>query len=87
MDPNFQGPLFCAMHEQRVENKGDARGCLILNHDTPSLLNKRSDYNTTGDVLRLIQEYHLRAKSSCSKHVMQRIKLYEKFDRCTRVCY
>ena len=59
IDPNFQGPLFCAS-QQRVQAK-DPRGCFVLNHDTPGLLaGSRSDYNTTGDVLRFIQDARYR---------------------------
>eukprot|EP00966_Prymnesium_polylepis_P305723 7064699-Prymnesium_polylepis.1 len=61
IDPNFQGTLFCAL-QQRVAHKGDARGCFVLNHDTPGLLSGfRSGYNTTDDVLSFIEDVRYRS--------------------------
>ena len=32
------------------------RGCFVLNHDTPSVLSRRLTYNTTKDLLALLQD-------------------------------
>ena len=57
IDPNYRSQEFCA-DQLRVRNKTDPRGCFVLNHDTPTLLppNFRRGYNTTDDVLAVLQD-------------------------------
>ena len=60
IDLNWQSQPFCAL-QQRVANKSDARGCFVLNHDTPNLTNGyRSNYNTTADILSIVQDVRYR---------------------------
>jgi hypothetical protein len=44
---------FCA-GQARVPSPVDPRGCFVLNHDVPSVLAQRGDYNTTQDLLTLL---------------------------------
>ena len=57
IDPNYRPQDFCA-DQLRVHNKTDPRGCFVLNHDTPTLLppNYRRGYNTTDDVLAVLED-------------------------------
>ncbi len=55
IDPNYRPKIFCRT-EERVRNKTDSRGCFVLNHDTPTVLNRRTGYNTTGDVLSILAD-------------------------------
>ena len=52
IDPNFQSAAFCSSQERDSEH--DKRGCFVLNHDTPNVLSRRFDYNTTFDLLTLL---------------------------------
>jgi hypothetical protein len=52
VDPQYAPPDLCAA-QQRVVNKTDPRGCLLLNHDTIDS-GSRSTFNTTGDLLALL---------------------------------
>ena len=60
IDPNFL-PLRMCRSQQRVRRKADPRGCLVLNHDTPTVNNSRDDYNTTDDVLTFLQDARFRS--------------------------
>lgn len=39
------------LEQQNSRNAADSRGCMVLNHDTPSELAYRNDYNTTDDIV------------------------------------
>ena len=43
IDPNFL-PLRMCRSQQRVRRKADPRGCLVLNHDTPTVNNGSSTW-------------------------------------------
>lgn len=52
IDINWQRGWVC--HKQkRVADPNDPRGCFILNHDNPSLIAYRTDYNTTSDLINV----------------------------------
>lgn len=52
IDINWQRGWVC--HKQkRVADPNDPRGCFILNHDDPSLVAYRTDYNTTSDLINV----------------------------------
>ncbi len=54
VDPNFMGPAFCAT--QARDARRDPRGCFVLNHNNPSVLSRRLDYNTSDDLLALLAD-------------------------------
>jgi hypothetical protein len=56
LDPQYQGSTFCST--QKRANRSDHRGCLIFNHDTASILKKRLDYNTTEDLVAVLDSPH-----------------------------
>jgi hypothetical protein len=51
--PRAQCRWLCA-RQQRVSNRTDTRGCFILNHNDPSILAYRDDYNTTADLTAIL---------------------------------
>ena len=53
IDPNFQSASFCK--SQVRDAARDEKGCFVLNHDTPSIFSRRFDYNTTSDLLSLME--------------------------------
>lgn len=57
VDPNFRDAAFCA-GQVNVAPPRDPRGCFVLNHDNPEPLlgRTRSDYNTTSELLQVIQD-------------------------------
>jgi hypothetical protein len=55
IDPNFMPASFCAK-QTNVVQPVDPRGCFVLNHDTPTALAHRSDYNTTDDLIRILKD-------------------------------
>ena len=54
IDPNYQDAAFCA--SQARDQARDKRGCFVLNHDTPTMHDRRLDYNTTSDLLALLAD-------------------------------
>lgn len=54
IDPNYQNATFCS--QQVNANHSNPNGCFILNHDDPAPGVVRQTYNTTDNVLALIQE-------------------------------
>ena len=54
VDPNWSGSTSFCKGQTRVRNGTDARGCLILNHNNPSVLASRPDYNSSTDLLSLL---------------------------------
>lgn len=54
LDPHYvRSSIFCGLQERVI---GDGP-CMVLNHDDPTLLDVRYNYNTTDDVLDLIVDH------------------------------
>lgn len=53
IDVNWQRGWLCR-EQVRVVNRTDSRGCFILNHNDPSLIAYRKDYNTTADLVSIL---------------------------------
>jgi hypothetical protein len=53
IDINWQRGWLC-QKQKRLANPDDARGCFVLNHDDPTALAFRTDYNTTDDLISVL---------------------------------
>ena len=61
IDPSYENAAFCAGMVNA--NHSEPRGCFLLNHDPPTT--QRDNYNTTDEVLALLQNEELRNVSGC----------------------
>jgi len=55
IDPQYAPAAFCA-NQARANGTDYARGCLLLNHDSVTMMRHRDTYNTTGDAIAFVTD-------------------------------
>lgn len=70
--PRAQRRWLCA-RQQRVSNRTDTRGCFILNHNDPSILAYRDDYNTTADLTAILGSH---GRHPLWRHFAQGVRVF-----------